>query len=141
VVARVDQQIEITYGARANEEALRRSIQTFAVLAAESFHGSVETDKLRYEEMTRRAAGSLAPGDGRQTPQALQEHLAAQHHTLGKANERHTAIKGMAQELLASVEEADPHEVAVKLLQLQTRLEASYHTTAMLSKLSLVYYL
>lgn len=140
-IGRVDEQITVSYGARANETALRWSIQNYAVLAAETYDAGVDSDMTRYDEMTHRAVTRLAKSDGRPSPESMQAHLAAQHHTLGKAQERHHAMKAMSQVMVDQIEEADPSEVAVMLLQLNTRLQASYQTTAMLSQMSLVYHM
>jgi flagellin-like hook-associated protein FlgL len=43
--------------------------------------------------------------------------------------------------MLQGIEQVDPQEVATKVLALQTQLQASLQTTAMLSKLSIVNYL
>jgi flagellin-like hook-associated protein FlgL len=42
--------------------------------------------------------------------------------------------------MLDRVEGVDKNEVAAQLLELQTRLQASYQTSAMMSRLSLVEY-
>ncbi len=140
-VARIDDQISVGYGARATEEGLRWTIQNLAVLTAETFDSGVESDALRYKEMSSRAARNLAHADGQQTPEAIHTQIASAELTLDKTKGRHNALKATADNLIAKVEEADPNEVAVKILQLQTRLQASYETTSMLSRLSLVYFM
>jgi flagellar hook-associated protein 3 FlgL len=141
VVARVDDQMQVAYGARANEDGLRWTIQNLAVLAAETFSKSVDTDQARHEALMSRTIKNMSSGDQRPTPQSIHAQIASNQHTIGKASERHKALNAVALDLVSHVEQADPHEVAVKLLQLETRLQASYQTTAMLSKMSLVYHM
>ena len=51
-----------------------------------------------------------------------------------------TAVNS-AQDLIDGVEKSDDQQVAASLLAIQTRLQASYQTTSMLSKLTLVNFL
>ena len=57
---------------------------------------------------------------------------------LGAAN---AAQQSTLQDTVDGIEQASTEEVATKLLDLQTRLQASYQITASLSKLSLVNYI
>lgn len=61
--------------------------------------------------------------------------------TAGAVDERHTDHKAQLGNMLQSIEEAPSEQVAMEILALKTRLEASYQTTAMLAQLSLVNYL
>jgi len=60
---------------------------------------------------------------------------------MNNARERHQAAGAILQGSLGDIEDAPAEEVAAKLLALQTRLQASYQTTSLLSRLSLVNYL
>lgn len=57
------------------------------------------------------------------------------------AKERHTNYKNQLENLLSDVETVNQDETAMNILALQTRLQASYQVTAMVSKLSLSNYL
>jgi len=57
------------------------------------------------------------------------------------ASDRHTTSKNLLLSAQNDVQGIDQSEVTAKILDLQTRLEASYQVTSMLSKLSLVNYL
>ncbi len=138
--AKVDDHIAVGYGARANEEAFRWLVQNLAVLAADSYDPNVSTDRERYFATTQRTVTNIAY-NGRQTIDAVYAQIASVQYVTGQADERHTTTKAMAEDLVAGVENADTNEVAVKLLQLQTRLEASYQVTSMLSQLSLTKFL
>ena len=67
--------------------------------------------------------------------------LAVARAALGNASDRLSATKAQLQDTLDGVETADPSTVATKLLATQTRLQASYQTTSLISKLSLVNYI
>jgi len=57
------------------------------------------------------------------------------------ASERHTNYKNQLENLLSDVETVDQDETAMKILALQTRLQASYQVTASVAKLSLSNYM
>ena len=57
------------------------------------------------------------------------------------AKERQQQRKMTLEDLLQGIEQAPQEEVAAQILALQTRLQASLQTTAMLYQLSIVNYL
>ena len=59
----------------------------------------------------------------------------------GNIKERLTTIDAQLNIMLEEIEGVSKEEVAMEILALQTRLEASYQTTALLGKMSLVNYL
>ena len=61
--------------------------------------------------------------------------------SMNAAKERHQATEAILQDTLAGNEEAKPEQVAAAILALQTRLQASYQTTSILARLSIVDYL
>lgn len=139
--AKIDDHMTVGYGARANEEAFRWLVQNLAVLAADSFDASEPADQERYFATTQRAVQNLSYAGGRQTIGAVYAEIASVQYITGQADERHTTTRTMAEDIIGGVEIADENEVAVTLLQLQTRLEASYQVTAMLAQLNLTNFL
>ena len=73
--------------------------------------------------------------------EVISVELGLAKSTAGAVDERHTDHKAQLSNMLQDIEESPTEEVAMELLALKTRLEASYQTTAMLSQLSLVNYL
>ena len=61
--------------------------------------------------------------------------------TLQSATTRHTDYKAQLDNLLSDIETVSKEDVAMEILTLQTRLQASFQTTAMVSQLSLVNFL
>ena len=57
------------------------------------------------------------------------------------AGERQSERKMMLEDLLQGIEQAPQEEVAAQILALQTRLQASLQTTAMLYQLNITQYL
>ncbi|KKC34512.1 hypothetical protein [Devosia psychrophila] len=58
--------------------------------------------------------------------------------SLENATDRHKTYKSQLDNLLSDVETVSKEDVAMEILALQTRLQASYQTTSMVAKLSLV---
>ncbi len=94
----------------------------------------------RYEALADRVRRGLA-FDGQQKPQDIGVEIAASQSAMKAAKDRHTTSANLLEAARAGVEDASQEEVASQLLSLQTRLQASYQTTSILSRLSLVNYL
>ena len=138
MMARVDDAITVSYGIRGNEEALRTTVQNFATLAAVSFSGSDPSANDRYNALTQRIGVNLAPSSTVQQISAIQTQIAGANLAANAAKTRIDDKKALLQGVLGSIENADPNQVGVELLALQTQLQASLQATSMLSKLSLV---
>ena len=127
-------------GAQANEPWIRAAFTQFAALAGDSFINT-PTDQLRQEALAAKTQLTLAPTGSAGTIEHIGEELGRAAAAMNDAKERHAATKAMLQTSIENVENAKPEEVGAGLLALQTRLQASYQTTSMLSRLSLVNYL
>jgi flagellar hook-associated protein 3 FlgL len=141
MMARVDDAITVSYGIRGNEEALRTTVQNLATLATVSFSGSDPNANDRYDALTQRIGSNLAPNSTLQQISAIQTQIAGANLAANAAKTRIENKKSVLQGVLDSIENAEPNEVGVKLLALQTQLQASLQATSMLSKLSLVNFL
>ncbi|MFA6965899.1 hypothetical protein [Bosea sp. (in: a-proteobacteria)] len=128
-------------GARANEEAFRVGLAQFAVLAIETFPAGDPNSQARYEATTSRVSEKLGFGGSVQKPSEIIIDFGSAQTSLARAKERHESTKNYLTTTLAGVENVTTEEVAVQILALQTQLQASYQTTAILSKLSLTNYL
>ena len=73
--------------------------------------------------------------------QAAEQNNAGAQFALNAAKERHTQTNSTLQNLLQSVEGAAPEDVATQILALQTSLQATLQTTALLLQTSLLKYL
>ena len=88
--------------------------------------------------MSQRVGSGLAGANGQQSLQDIQAEFAFAQTTMTDAKERQTERKMMLEDLLQGIEQAPQEEVAAQILALQTRLQASLQTTAMLYQLSIV---
>jgi flagellar hook-associated protein 3 FlgL len=138
MMARVDDAITVSYGIRGNEEALRTTVQNFATLAAVSFSGGDPSANDRYNALTQRISSNLAPSSTVQQISAIQTQIAGANLAANAAKTRIDDKKALLHGVLSGIENVDPNEVGVRLLALQTQLQASLQVASMLSKLSLV---
>jgi flagellar hook-associated protein 3 FlgL len=139
--ARVDQSVTVQYGARANEFAIRSQLQALAVFAAVTTSPSNPNAALQVQALSQRTAQNLATQPGRQSIQDIQTDFATAQMTMKNASARQTQTKGMLQGIVDQAENVSPDQVASQILALQTSLQASYQTTAMLAQLTLTKFL
>jgi flagellin-like hook-associated protein FlgL len=151
VPVRADTAQAVGIGARANELPFRNLLAGLAIMAVEPFDADPAkrtAEAARFSALVERSSVRLDPTSVATDPDFGQSNvkevivdLANASAALDGAKSRHQAAKAMWEDALAGVEEASPEATAAALLALQTRMQASYQTTAILSKLSLVNYL
>jgi flagellar hook-associated protein 3 FlgL len=139
--ARIDQSVTVQYGARANETAIRSQLQSLAVLAAVTTTPTNPNAAAQVAALSQRVAQNLAPQPGQQTIQDIQSDFATAQSTMKDAASRQQQTQAMLQNIVDQAESVSPDQVASQILALQTSLQASYQTTAMLSQLSLTKFL
>ncbi len=139
--ARVDQSVTVQYGARASEQAIRSQLQTLAVFAAVTTSASNPNAAAQVQALSLRATQNLLPQPGQQTIQDIQSDFATAQATMKDATSRQKQAQGMLQGIVDQAENISPDQVATQILALQTALQASYQTTAMLAQLTLTKYL
>lgn len=136
---RIDDNQVVGIGARANEPPFRDMLVAFSQLEILRFENTPE-GKQAFEHLADRNADRLnfAPGSGLQ---AIGHQIASAEVAMRDADERHKVGVNMLMDMVDGVEEISKEEVAARILATQNRLEASYQTTAMLSRLTLLNYL
>src|SRR5215813_13369528 len=138
--ARIDTQISVSYGMRANEQGLRWILQNIASLAAVTYSQTDPNAQARANALNARVNTNLNVPPGIQTVEAIVTELSGAQGALGTATERHTQTNNTITDLLGQIEGVPTEQVGAEILAMQTRLQASLQTTAMLYKLSLVNY-
>jgi flagellin-like hook-associated protein FlgL len=138
---RADSSINISYGMRANENALRMAVQNVAVFAAVSYApGDAQADA-SYAALKARVGDGLDTVPGRQNIDDIHAELAGAQAALKSASDRHEQSQAMLSDLLESIRNVAPEEVGAQILALQTNLQATLQTTALLLRTSLVNFL
>jgi flagellar hook-associated protein 3 FlgL len=139
--ARVDQSLTVQYGVRANEAAIRSQIQTLAVFSAVTTSSANPNGAAQVAALSQRVAQNLTSQPGQQTIENIQSDLATAQATAKDATSRQTQTQGLLQGIVDQAESVSPDQVASEILSLQTSLQASFQTTALLAQLTLTKFL
>ena len=143
VTAKVDDSTIVSYGIEANETGFVNLMRSLAAMSVETFSGSDTTSHKRFDAVSRMQNDRLSEGHNSEpgSIELVTLELGQARSAIGSAKDRHTAYKTQLETMLADVEQVGVEEVAMELLAVKTRLEASYSTTSAMSQLSLVYFL
>ena len=132
----------LSYGMRANEDGIRTLVQNIATLAAVTVSPSDPNAADLSAALSQRLTGNLTGAPGVQTISDIETELAgAQASLQRRRKDRHQQTSATLGDLLQQIEGVSNEEVGAQILALQTRLQASMQTTAMLFQTSLVNYL
>ncbi|MFT4117021.1 flagellar protein [Bradyrhizobium sp.] len=140
-VARVDDSITVQYGAQADEDAIRRQLQTIAVFGTFSTSATGTYSGGQVSALSQRVTQALTQQPGQQRLEDIQTDIAMAQNTMKDATTRQTQAKAQLQGIIDQAESASPDQVASQILALQNALQASYQVTANLAQLSLVKFL
>lgn len=139
--ARIDQSISINYGLRANEEGIRFMVQNIALVAAMEYPLTDTNGSARALEFSDRMIPALNVPQGTQKIENVLADLGSAGASMKAAKERHAQTSATLADMLDGVEGVSNEQVATEMLTLNTRLQASLQTTAMLYQTSLVNFL
>jgi len=143
VTSQVDDSTRVAYGVEANESGMLRLVRSLASMSVETFlftdDATEASSKERYDSMARRQQLQLSASHDseRGSIEIMTMELAVARMSLQNATSRHTDYKTQLDNLLSDVETVSKEDVAMEIMALQTRLQASYQVTAMVSQLSL----
>ena len=126
---------------RANEQALTMAVRSFAVFAAAEFSDADPNAQGQYAALRQRVGAALVGSPGQQSLSEIQDELAGAQVAINSSKDRHQQTDMTLQNLLQSVEGIQPEEVAAQILSLQTSLQATLQTSALLLQTSLLKYL
>lgn len=138
--ARIDSSLTVQFGARANEDAIRNQLATIAAYAAASTTSNDPNANAQTAALSQRVVDALSRPAGQRVSD-IQSEFANVQTIMTDARGRQTQAKSMLQNVVDQAESVTPNEVATQLLALQTNLQASYQTTAMLAQMSLTKFL
>lgn len=140
VTAQIDDSTRVSYGMQANESGPLALIRTMAAMSVETYPDSDPTAKGRFDAMAERQQTALSESHNseRGSVEILTMELGIARAALNNTTTRHTNYKTQLENLLSDVETVSKEDVAMEILALQTRLQASYQATSMISQLTLV---
>ena len=140
-VSRIDPAMSVAYGMRATEQGIRSVVQAMAVFANTSYSASDPNASAAYAALQKRVGTTLGGLPGQQKIMDIAAELGGAQATIGAAKERHQQTETTLTNLLDSVEGVRLEEVGAQILALQTNLQASLQTTALLHQTTLLNYI
>lgn len=139
--AQIDRSLSVNYGARASEDGIRDIVQNVATLAAVTINSTSPNAAALGLALNTRLTSNLSNSDGGQTVTDIEAELAGAQTSMNAAKGRHQQTEATLGDFLQQIAGVSNEEVGAQILALQTRMEASMQTTALLFKTSLVNYL
>src|SRR6185437_12373143 len=135
--ARIDQSLSVSYGARANEDAIRTLVQNVATLAAVTISPTDPNGVALSSALNQRLTVNLG-APGQQTITDIETDIANAQTSMQAAKTRHQQATSSLNDFLQQIDGVSNEDVGAKLLTLQTRMQASLQITSLLSQISLV---
>lgn len=139
--AAVDSGTSVSFGARANEVALRDTLVGLGLFLAEDYPPGVASTKDRFDAAAGRAIQMFATTGGPNAILGMNGDFGRATIQVRGAKTRHDDRKLFLNGLLSEIENVKNEEAASALTTLRTQLEASYTATARVSQMSIVNYL
>jgi flagellar hook-associated protein 3 FlgL len=139
--AQVGPNLTVSYGMRANEQAISTLVANVAVLAATTYSASDPNAQTSYNALAQKVTANLNGQPGTQQINDIEANLANAQTAIANASSLNTQTQSTLQNMLQGIEGVDQNTIGVEILNLQNALSASMSVTARLSQLSLVNYL
>ncbi len=139
--ARIDQSLVVSYGTRANETGIRNLVQSVATRAALTVSPSDPDAANLIGALDNRLTNNINGSGGTQTVTDIEADLAGVQTSLKSMKASHQQTSNTLGSFLDQVQGVSNEQVGTQLLALQTRMQASMQTTALLYRISLVNYL
>jgi hypothetical protein len=102
--ARIDQTTTVSYGAQANEEAIRWIVQNVATLAATSYSASDPNASANYSALNQRVQAALNVPNGVQKIDDIEASLANAQNAMSTAQSAHQQTANTLTDMLQSIE-------------------------------------
>jgi flagellar hook-associated protein 3 FlgL len=139
--AQVGPSTTISYGMRANEQAISSLVANVAVLAATTYSASNTNAEASYQALTQSVTANLAGQSGTQSISDIEADLANAQTTVSNATNLNTQTQTTLGDMLQNIDGVNQDQIGEQILTLQNSLSASLSVTARLAQLSLVNYL
>jgi hypothetical protein len=133
----------VSYGAQANESGTLALMRSLATLAIQSFTTADTTSEGRFDAVATRNFSRLSEGHNNEAGsiEMVSVELGNALANVDSIAKRQDGYKSQLAGLLESIESVPKEDVAMEMLAIQTRLQASYQATSLVASLSLVNYL
>jgi hypothetical protein len=139
--AQVGPSMTISYGMRANEQAISSLVANVAVLAATTYSASDSNAEASYQALSQSVEANLAGQSGTQSIGDIEADIANAQTTITNATNLNTQTQSTLSDMLQNIDGVNQDQIGEQILTLQNSLSASLSVTARLAQLSLVNYL
>lgn len=139
--ALVGPSVTVSYGMRANEQALSSTVENVALLAAVSYSPTDPNAASSYAALTQKVATALSGPPGTQTVSDIEADLANAQTTINTAKTTNQQTQATLSDMLQQIEGVSDAQLGAQILQVQNSLQASMSTVARLAQINLVNYL
>ncbi len=99
----VDTSITVSYGARANEEALRNALSSIAAFASSTFSTTDTNGNARYEELKQRVSVNLGNPEGVQKITDIEAELATAQTNMASGKDRQAQTKTALETMIDTI--------------------------------------
>jgi flagellin-like hook-associated protein FlgL len=143
VSAKIDDAATVNYGAQANESGPLALVKSLAVLATQSFTNADSTSAGRYDAVANRNYARLAETHNNESGsiEMMTVELGNAKVNVDSVSSRQSNYKAQLEGMIEDISSVPKEDVAMEMLALQTRLQASYQATSLIAQLSLVNYI
>lgn len=140
--ALVDDNLQVSYGARANESGIADVVKALASFVAADFSGGSSIDEQYYTALTENLRAVLEPNSADQSGIVdITTEVSIAYRTVQQTDERHIQMRSSYLQTIGEIEGVDNELLAAEIIQLQTNIEASYRASSIVFNLSLADFL
>jgi flagellar hook-associated protein 3 FlgL len=139
--AQVGPGMTISYGMRANEQAISNLVANVAAFAATSFSSSNPNAQATYNTLAQDVTANLDPQSGVQQISDIEADLTSAQTVMSNAGTLNSQTQNTLTDMMQSIDGVNQDQIGEQIMALQNSLSASLSVTARLAQISLVNYL
>jgi flagellar hook-associated protein 3 FlgL len=139
--AEVGPSMTVSYGMRANEQALTTLVSNVALLASTTYAAGNPNASISFQDLSQQVSANLVGQSGMQSISNIQADLANAQTTIKSATDLNAQTQTTLQSMLQNIDGVNDSQVGEQILNLQNSLSASMSVTARLAQMSLVNFL
>jgi flagellar hook-associated protein 3 FlgL len=140
-VAQIGPSTTVSYGMRANEQAITSLVSNVALLAATTYLASNPNAQANYQALSQQVASNLDGQSGTQSISDIEADLANAQTTVSNATTVNTQTQTTLTDMMQNIDGVNQNQIGEQILTLQNALSASLSVTARMAQLSLVNFL
>ncbi|SNY94287.1 Flagellin FlgL [Cohaesibacter sp. ES.047] len=133
----IDNNLQVSYGARANEDSLARQLAYISAFSIPTYDQDSPLDKNRYTVFADSISTKLSSVQQDDVVKTIQTEIAVAHKMMSDADARHITKNSVLQTASDGIVGVNDDEVAAKIMTLKNTIEASYQAASMMYQLTL----